>query len=137
MSLSFWQRLLFPKTAQLLDQSESLRAKDAMIQALVDAVVRGRGEVGLFEKPALPSGQPVRTSNAYSTDQSAWLLNEKLKEDERIVSEAVMDEDAYADLYVLAQNGQAGARELLEEVERRLQMSVLVEERLAGEGVVQ
>jgi hypothetical protein len=135
---SFLLRLLFPKTSQIEDYAKAIAAKDSMIQSLVDAVVKGRGEVAVFGKgEGLGGGKAVRTSNPYTADQKAWLQNEKLKEDELIVAEAVEDEEAYAELYQWVQEGREGAEELMVEVERRLQLIVMAEERADEEVRVQ
>lgn len=124
--MNFWQRLFFPKTAQLLDLSESLRQKDVMIQQLVDAVVKGRGEMPVFQ--AEKTGKPViKASNSISGNYEAWQQNETLKENEQIIQEAFESEESYYELYGWALDGRPGADELLREVDRRI-ASVPVEE---------
>jgi hypothetical protein len=115
--MSFWQRLFFPKTAQLADTQAALQAERSRVDRLIDAVVCGRGESPVFEpRPPKPPSRSV--TNPFTAENEAWRRNAEMEHDERVVSEAASDENEYNALYAAAMDGQAWAAPLLERADR-------------------
>jgi len=115
--MTFWQRLLFPKTAALFDREAEILYQREQNAKLIDAIVRGRGESPVFSEPDRPA---VKVDPNVPDDSDAWRENEILAENQRIIDRAVENEDEYLELVELVETGSPGARELLDAADKRL-----------------
>lgn len=121
--MNFLLRLLFPKTAQLEDQRAEIVEIRLQNVKLVDAIVRARGEAPVFgQLHATQEPPPKRIGSPFDSEYKAWRENAILQEDERIIQRAMADEDGYDELLAMAEENAPRAKELLETVNRRLNL---------------
>lgn len=117
--MTFWQRLIFPKTAALSDAQDEIVHQREINAKLVDAVCRGRGEQPAFAPPE-PDAPVVRRPVGPDAEIDEWKTEASLREDARLVREAVDDADAYQTLWLMAEEGVAGAQALLDDADERI-----------------
>jgi len=118
--IKFWQRLFFPKTVALFDREAEIQHQREMIQKLVDAVCRGRGEQPAFAAPDPPS-PPARVGVGPDAEQDEWIKTESVALENRLVREAVESAEGYNALWIMAEEGVPGADVLLEDADRKIE----------------
>lgn len=121
-----WFRILFPKAAQAEIAEVALAIERNRVDRLIDAVVRGRGESPVFQATA-PKPPSRVTTNPFTAESEAWRRNAEMEHDERVVNEAVSDENEYNALYAAAMDGQAWAVPLLERADRLIAQQMQAE----------
>lgn len=114
--LDLLKRRLFRRTFANIEAATERAYYRAQQEKLLDAIVRSRGEAPVFEAPP-----PTTTTTRIQSDPLVDNLLEDgmLREDQRIIDEAVYDEEAFMNLMEAAADDKPRARGLLLEVERR------------------
>lgn len=134
--IRFWQRLLFPKTASLFDREVEIAHQREINARLVDAVCRGQGNQPAFAPPDLES-PPLRLRTGPDAEQDDWRDEAIVREDARLVKDAVESGEGYERLWLMAEEGKAGAQELLDDADEQIAQRQASVATVEGMGAVQ